>query len=130
MNIASNAFGNANIPSSTNYWLIGILVVLAIAVAYVYLLPTSGPEPEPEPAPEPVPEPALEPATRQHWCLVGEDLTGRYCVRVPSEASCDSERLYNDQITCEGMPQGMRLPAGRVMKHGMDMQLLRNMNIV
>ena len=39
--------------------------------------------------------------TTQSWCLVGEDMTGRWCVQVPSEKSCDPERTYSSRNECE-----------------------------
>jgi hypothetical protein len=50
------------------------------------------------------------------WCFVGEDLTGRYCVKVPSAESCDSTRVFNSQQDCE-MKSGNALPSGVVSPH-------------
>ena len=35
------------------------------------------------------------------WCFVGEDLTGRACVKVPSPKSCDEERTFGTRNDCE-----------------------------
>jgi hypothetical protein len=50
------------------------------------------------------------------WCFVGEDLTGRYCVKVPSAASCDRTRVFNSQQDCE-LQAANTLPAGVVSPH-------------
>jgi len=50
------------------------------------------------------------------WCFVGEDLTGRYCVKVPSAASCDRTRVYNSQQDCE-LQGANALPSGVVNPH-------------
>ena len=47
------------------------------------------------------------------WCFVGEDLTGRYCVKVPSADSCDRTRVFNSQQDCE-LQSGNAMPAGVV----------------
>jgi hypothetical protein len=38
----------------------------------------------------------------QVWCLVGEDMTGRWCIQVPDAKACTSERSYATKNTCEG----------------------------
>jgi hypothetical protein len=50
------------------------------------------------------------------WCFVGEDLTGRYCVKVPSSASCDRTRVFLTQQDCE-LQSGNAMPAGVVSPH-------------
>lgn len=50
------------------------------------------------------------------WCFVGEDLTGRYCVKVPSSDSCDRTRVYASQQDCE-LQAANSLPAGVVSPH-------------
>lgn len=50
------------------------------------------------------------------WCFVGEDLTGRYCVKVPSAESCDRTRVFNSQQDCE-LQAGNAMPAGVVSAH-------------
>lgn len=39
--------------------------------------------------------------TRQVWCFVGEDATGRWCVQVPSDSACTADRAYDTQKGCE-----------------------------
>ncbi len=53
----------------------------------------------------------------ESWCFVGEDLTGRYCVKVPSAGSCDASRTYKTRQDCELVP-AQHLPASIVTKQG------------
>jgi hypothetical protein len=57
---------------------------------------------------------------RANWCFVGEDLTGRWCVRVPDERACDADRLFASRADCE-LVQGNALPAGIVQNNGVNM---------
>jgi len=47
--------------------------------------------------------------TKEAWCLVGEDVSGRYCVKVPSESSCVPDRTHRSQEECELTPAS-RMP--------------------
>jgi hypothetical protein len=47
----------------------------------------------------PEPEPAA--SADQTWCLVGEDMAGRWCVQVPSIKACDQDRTYSSRNKCE-----------------------------
>jgi len=58
------------------------------------------------------PEPPSE-----SWCFVGEDLTGRYCVKVPAASSCDSDRLFRSRSDCE-LQRANALPAGVINENG------------
>jgi len=62
---------------------------------------------------------------RETWCLVGEDLNGRYCVRVPGPHSCTHERSFLSQDQCELTP-AMHLPAGVVRDEGLQLDPLRD----
>jgi hypothetical protein len=53
----------------------------------------------------------------ESWCFVGEDLTGRYCVKVPSAGSCEASRTYKSRQDCELVP-AQHLPASIVTKQG------------
>ena len=53
----------------------------------------------------------------ESWCFVGEDLSGRYCVKVPSAASCEPNRLFGSKSDCE-LQQGQHLPAGVITETG------------
>ena len=57
---------------------------------------------------------------RETWCFVGEDLTGRFCVKVPSEQSCDRDRTYGSRSDCE-MTQASHMPAGILTNGGAGM---------
>jgi hypothetical protein len=67
----------------------------------------------------PQPPAAVHPDT-ESWCFVGEDLTGRYCVKVPSAKSCDAGRTYKSRQDCELVP-AQHLPAGVITKQGAGM---------
>lgn len=59
---------------------------------------------------------AVHPDT-EAWCFVGEDVTGRYCVKVPSDGSCEAGRAYKSRQDCEMVP-AQHLPASLVVKQG------------
>jgi hypothetical protein len=56
----------------------------------------------------------------ESWCLVGEDLEGRWCVKVPSRDSCDANRVFGSRSECELNPANA-LPSGVVNKSGTGM---------
>lgn len=74
----------------------------------------------------PQPPAAVHPDT-EAWCFVGEDLTGRYCVKVPSAKSCDAGRTYKSRQDCE-MVAAQHLPAGVITKQGAGMLPLSSGN--
>jgi hypothetical protein len=41
----------------------------------------------------------------QTWCLVGEDMTGRWCVQVQGVKACDADRTFSSKNACEAGPQ-------------------------
>jgi hypothetical protein len=68
--------------------------------------------------------PATESTSERHpeppsesWCFVGEDLTGRYCVKVPSASSCEASRYFPTRSDCE-LQKANALPAGVVTASG------------
>ena len=63
---------------------------------------------------------------KEVWCFVGEDLTGRACVKVPSPASCDAERSYGSRPDCE-LQTANRLPSGVITNGGTSMIPLASM---
>lgn len=77
----------------------------------------------PPPITPPSPPAAVHPDT-EAWCFVGEDLTGRYCVKVPSNSSCDASRTYTSRSECE-MVSAQHLPAGIITKQGAGMRPLQ-----
>lgn len=74
---------------------------------------------QPPPLMPPQPPAAVHPDT-EAWCFVGEDLTGRYCVKVPSAKSCDNDRKFASRQDCE-MVSAQHLPAGVITKQGAGM---------
>lgn len=60
------------------------------------------------------------------WCFVGEDLTGRYCVRVPSSAACNPDRSYTSRTDCEMVP-AHAMPAGVIQDAGNRMIAFRDL---
>jgi hypothetical protein len=65
-------------------------------------------------------EPQIEKPTadRETWCFVGEDLTGRFCVKVPSPQSCSHDRTFGSRSDCEMTPAS-HMPAGIVTDNGL-----------
>jgi hypothetical protein len=60
------------------------------------------------------------------WCFVGEDLTGRACVKVPSPTSCDEERTFGTRNDCE-LQTANAMPSGVVKNGGTSMIPLASM---
>lgn len=50
------------------------------------------------------PEAPAAASSDQSWCLVGEDMTGRWCVQVPAMKACDADRVYASRNHCEKPP--------------------------
>ena len=61
------------------------------------------------------------------WCFVGEDISGRYCVKVPSKESCVPDRTFRSLSEC-ALIDGNHLPAG-IEKDGVKFSPLYSMNI-
>jgi hypothetical protein len=40
-------------------------------------------------------------SSEQSWCLVGEDMAGRWCVQVKGPSQCDPMRTYTTKNKCE-----------------------------
>jgi hypothetical protein len=135
------------INQSYVYILIGFAVFIALLCAYVYFYYSKKPEekaaaektdePKEDPTnalskavrfdvPDTQPEIENEPEnSTQSWCFVGEDLSGRYCVKVPSDASCTSDRLFKSREECE-MVKGSHMPAG-ITRDGHDFRSIQSM---
>jgi len=62
----------------------------------------------------------------ESWCFVGEDLTGRACVKVPSPMSCDSERIFGSRSDCE-LQTANAMPSGVIKNGGTSMIPLASM---
>lgn len=56
----------------------------------------------------------------QTWCFVGEDLTGRWCVKVPNPQACSPERVFNNRADCE-LVRASHMPLGIDTKGGASM---------
>jgi hypothetical protein len=54
---------------------------------------------------------------KESWCFVGADLTGRYCVKVPSDSACESDRLFSSRSDCE-LQRVNAMPAGVANQDG------------
>ncbi len=78
--------------------------------------------------PTPIPEPGtlnpvsesptghLSPST-ESWCFVGEDKTGRWCVKVPNSHACDPDRTFSTQSDCE-LVTASHMPLGFLSQGG------------
>ncbi len=44
---------------------------------------------------------SMSASAETYWCLVGEDMAGRWCVQVPDSASCEKDRVFNSKNKCE-----------------------------
>jgi len=85
-------------------------------------------EQELKPKPEPNQEKKIQSARLQSesWCFVGEDLSGRYCVKVPSHKACNSDRSFYTREDCE-LISGSHMPGG-IMQNGTNFRPLRSMH--
>jgi hypothetical protein len=52
-------------------------------------------------------------APGETWCFLGEDTTGRWCVKVPVPSLCEPSRSYGGRDPCE-MTLAQKLPLGTV----------------
>lgn len=71
------------------------------------------------PAAAPGDAPASVPSG-QTWCFVGEDLVGRWCVKVPNAQACSPERVFNNRADCE-LVRASHMPLGIDTKGGAGM---------
>ena len=39
--------------------------------------------------------------SEMYWCLIGEDMAGRWCVQVQDEKNCDKDRTFKAKNECE-----------------------------
>ncbi len=133
-----------SLSSSVSHTLYIWILVIGVAIGVIYLIKrflidenpaliqslidmfrgeqrsdASGAMPPPLTPPTAVLPAAVHPDT-EAWCFVGEDLTGRYCVKVPSAKSCDAGRTHRSRQDCE-MVSAQHLPAGVVTKQGAGM---------
>lgn len=88
-----------------------LLIIVAIIGLYIYYYGKDEGGVREERVRPPVSVAPVREQERQTWCLVAEDLAGRYCVKVPGPQSCTHERSYLSEEQCTLTP-GMHLPAG------------------
>ncbi len=55
----------------------------------------------------------------ESWCFVGEDVEGRWCVRVPYPQSCTPDRLFDSEDSCTYIPASA-MPLGVVREGGAE----------
>jgi hypothetical protein len=55
----------------------------------------------------------------ESWCFVGEDVEGRWCVRVPNPQSCTPDRLFDSEDSCTYVPASA-MPLGVVREGGAE----------
>lgn len=56
---------------------------------------------------------------QETWCFVGEDKTGRWCLRVPNSHACDPDRTYTSQADCE-LVTASEMPLGFLKNGGVS----------
>jgi hypothetical protein len=94
-------------------------IVSRIRNFFLPILPLQPPTYKPDTYTEP-PAKTLLPydnTKNQTWCFIGEDNTGRYCVKVPRADLCDPIRTFGQRESCE-LIQGSQLPLGIVTESG------------
>lgn len=103
----ANVANVANVTESASKygWILAVVgIFLLIGVMYLikmYWGPTSPSEIISPPPLTALSSPAPD---KESWCFVGEDLTGRYCVKVPAAGSCEPSRTYVSRNDCEMTP--------------------------
>lgn len=133
-NNARNAFQAANVMATNTvtalnnsvgdtgapwFWISVLVLLLSIVAVALWKFGFFGTQ---EPSLLPVPTettllPPPKPQKEETWCFVGEDMTGRWCVRVPHRKACDAERSYTSKSECQltaasRMPLGVNLDGG------------------
>jgi hypothetical protein len=62
---------------------------------------------------------APERKMQESWCFIGEDKTGRWCLRVPTSHACDPDRTYTSQADCE-LVTASEMPLGFLKNGGVS----------
>lgn len=121
---SNNGFGASNVAAEGSGllgWLLFGLVAVGLVTAFLWYRQRHAAGGEEPPALLPgVPSPAGAARKAETWCFVGEDLTGRWCVRVPAPAACTAERTFPSRSECE-LVNASRLPLGIVGGAGTSM---------
>ncbi len=136
--LSPNATATGMEPSSTMKPWVLVVVVLFTIVGIVLLfkkysgtygaapvapLGASSPTPMTE---ETIPKETVVPSANtvprgETWCFVGEDVQGRWCVKVPTEHACDSNRSFPSEEDCKlvsasPMPLGVGTQGNSLMQ--------------
>ena len=62
------------------------------------------------------------------WCFVGEDMTGRWCVKTPEEGLCPKKRVFQSRSECE-MKTASASPLGINQHHDTTMIPIAGLSI-
>jgi hypothetical protein len=65
---------------------------------------------------------------RGQWCFVGEDLTGRWCVKTPEDGLCPTKRIFQRRSECE-MKTASASPLGINQNHDTTMIPIAGLSI-
>jgi len=72
--------------------------------------------------------PSAESLPTGQWCFVGEDLTGRWCVKTPEEGLCPHKRVFSSRSDCE-MKTASASPLGINQDHDTTMIPIAGLSI-
>ena len=115
VNALNNSVGNTGSPW---FWISVVVLLLAIVGVALWKFGFFGTSASSYPVPT---ETNLSPPPKlpkeETWCFVGEDMTGRWCVRVPHRGACDAERSYSSKSDCQ-LTAASRMPLGVNMEGG------------
>jgi hypothetical protein len=116
---------------------LGLLAILAytdlynrIRSLFLPVLPIIPPNYKPDATTNP-PKSSLLPydnTKNQTWCFVGEDNTGRYCVKVPATDLCEPIRTFGSRESCE-LVEGSQMPLALVTQKGHSVTPISSLNI-
>ena len=72
--------------------------------------------------------PSTDSSPTGQWCFVGEDLTGRWCVKTPEEGLCPTKRVFLSRSECE-MKTASASPLGINQQHDTTMIPIAGLSI-
>lgn len=139
-NTALNTVANNITANNTTNIVLLIGVGLAIVIiAYIYTQRRASPAPyldesgmlqqAPEQQSANFNKSEIPTLIKDSWCLVAEDTSGRYCVKVPGPDSCEPGRTYDTQSQCTLTP-AMNLPAAIQTQGGKSSKPLRDLKVL
>jgi hypothetical protein len=100
-NVVAQNIMNQNSPtSSTLQFLLFVVGVVVVTLGGYYLYARYWGAASAAPTPAGIGAGMPPAPTRQVWCFVGEDATGRWCVQVPSDSACSADRAYDSESGC------------------------------